>query len=79
MKDRDVLLALDREGVGMSAQIDRKPAAARGLAADRAVTAEIGHRRIRLALEVDGVAVAGAFEVHGLIHFEHRNYDCIDL
>ena len=58
-------LALDGEGGGPGAQVNRKPTSARHLAADRAVTAEERHGRIGLALEADGVAVAGAGEVHG--------------
>tara|TARA_R110002073_G_C9277022_1_gene564832 strand:- start:625 stop:795 length:171 start_codon:yes stop_codon:yes gene_type:complete len=55
-----MLLALDGEGVGAGAQINREPTPTRRLPADRAVTAEVRHGRVGLDREADGVAVAGA-------------------
>jgi carboxyl-terminal processing protease len=46
MVQRDMLLALDAEAIGLRTEIDGVSAAACGLAADRAVAAQERHRRI---------------------------------
>src|SRR6478735_7760744 len=63
--DAEVLASIDVKRRRARAKIDRAAAAARGLAADRAVAIQIGDRRVRLAAETHGAAVTGTFEMHG--------------
>src|SRR3954447_8494046 len=64
-KNGDRVLALDPQGAGLGAEIDGVAAPARGLAADRAVAAQIRHRRIGLDREAHGAAMAGSLDQHG--------------
>jgi len=57
--DADVLGALHRQGCRIAGEIDGIAAAARRLAADRAVAAHEGYRGARKHREPDGTAVAG--------------------
>ena len=61
----DMRLALDLQGPGVGAEVDREAAGAGGLAADRAVAEAEGIGVRRLDAEAHGAAVAGSFEVHG--------------
>ncbi|CAI8848691.1 hypothetical protein EMIT051CA3_21010 [Pseudomonas chlororaphis] len=62
--DRDVLAAADFQAGGIAAEVDRIPAAALGLAADRAVAALIRVGVGAVQAEVDSAAMAGTFELH---------------
>ena len=63
--DADVLAAAHRQAVGCSAEVDRITAAARRLAADRAVTMHERHGAVRFDAERHRAAMARAFEMHG--------------
>src|ERR1700722_11377036 len=56
---------LDLQGRRVGGQLDGVAAAARGLAADRAIAALVGLRRMAERGEMHGAAAAGAFEVEG--------------
>src|ERR1700739_3273767 len=52
------------KSLGDAHYIDRVSAAARALAADRAIAALIRVRRVAVDAEADGAAATGAFETH---------------
>jgi len=60
----EVLLAAHLHRLGTGAEVDGIAAAARGLAADRAVAVHERHRARRFDRERDGTAMAGPFEMH---------------
>ena len=61
----EVLLAAHLQRRRGAAEVDRVAAAARRLAADRAVAVHERHGAVRFEAEAHGAAMAGAFEVHG--------------
>src|SRR5215510_6931812 len=62
--DGNVLSAGDLERPVVAGEIDAVSARAGRLAADRAIAAHVRIRVRRLQAELDGAAVAGAFEFH---------------